>query len=512
MPGETIVSGKNSDQTDRLHSTYHDTGPLLPQTGPLDVSALESLCLHPETSLSNGHDISLRRNRVFHFNRSWFNQAVDTLKKFLEQDKHVDLKTVSSTTSSTTERPGYDVAAFPHSAELDIIAGYGVHDDVLYRRMTNTGEVKVTLAQEKLPSHEAVAKLCKDRGVTAILPSHREQGTVGRNVAEAITWLGQTNVFSMDTEDGVSLRESRQFGAYAYEQEKVFNLVNFDWQRLREIAHIDIENIHSNEPLPGSKGKTLLAGTILATVIAEAEGEHPDRIVVLHDTDITNPGEYMAIPLLLVPFIKEQETPQAKRVSMVEIGKNGIGRNNEAISAVPGEWINERDEDLRHNLLVRLGYELGPSMWPLTGERAIPLSQLRKILFATGIGAEVTFNSCIGGMSITDQKGSIEHVPNPNPKNENRESPAEREFGDIILQCQRMLQDIGKHIRRTDKLPNKWDLPEIQAYNEMFGGKLVIDFVHPNDLGPQKPVIHQTNYIIPPIDILIRERVITLPK
>lgn len=404
-------------------------------------------------------------------------------------------------TQKIGERPLYGEVETPN--ELQIIAQYGVYD-LLNKMIDKDGRYRGIDTREMMPVREKIWELTQTEGVSVLLPFHEEQGSVGKNMKTAREWVGQNRTYGISTgKDKEAKNEAHNAGGYVLEQGEIFTAVQFNWDVLRENAGIDLKNIGTNKPLAGSKGITILAGTILATALAESGEINKKQIMVWHDTDIINPEEYSAIPLTLWPYA--QEDPELSEVYMSMIARNGVGRNNEAVT-----FITNRLSNSRNSLIKKFGNMMSSTVWPLTGERALRLDRLRDMSIASGMGLETLTNANMAGVCATEKKGHIAQVLNPMPKNEKGTSKPVREFT-VISNAANMLMDIAQHIEYTGKLPNQWNIEDIKDYNLQYGGRSLNLLLQADTLAAQEPVTIQTDYIIPPVDTLLHLGIVTLP-
>ncbi len=405
---------------------------------------------------------------------------------------------------SEEKRPIYGATTIPDT--LKDIASFGVYDSHIERQ--RIGEKCESLIDKEIMKNiqDSALEFIGTKGVSVILPFHKEQTTILGNMNEAIKWVGKDQVFGISSGiDSVSHKEAELSGGNVLEEATIFDAVHLDWRHLRDIAGIDDTN-ERDTPLKGSKGLGLLAGNVNATVLAERGEIEKDQIIIWHDTDIVNSSEYSAVPLVLWPYTKENR--QISEVYASMIARNGAGRNNEVITFVANRLANNKENNEQ---LARFGFEVGSMVWPLAGERAMRLSRLRDMPMASGMGIETSTNAYIAGVNITERGGHIANVLNPNPKIESTASPPVREFT-VLSSCASMLADIGTHIDHTELLPNEWGLEEIKNYNKMFGGRSM-DLLLQNDLlARQKPVSVKSNYLIPSINTLIDEDVIKIPN
>jgi hypothetical protein len=343
-------------------------------------------------------------------------------------------------------------------------------------------------------------------------PFHEETSTIRRNIGEAMSWVGPENVYAISTGESKESEEQAELtGIKIKRQEDILEAWKINRSRLSELAGIP------DGELKG-KGITMLAGVldiikslIEDGTIREIDGtlklkeQNNDPIIMFHDTDITNPTEYSAIPLVLLPFTKENK--KESEVIMSMNARTGEGRNNEPIMNESNNFAN--DDNV---LLARYGMELQPMVWPLTGERALRVSRLLKMPFANGMGIETSINAYSAGVNASEYSGHIAHVIDIFPKIENSKSLPEREYGTVIFPTAMMQREIGKHILTTKKFPNEFNLEDIKSYNNKHGGKEIRITVPPNRPGSNIPKTFETNYMLPSIKMMHESGIINLPK
>lgn len=405
-------------------------------------------------------------------------------------------KKVNGITRVSGIRHEYGLVHSSMTPFIDSVRKHGYFKFTRYKSETDEEELLGIYDPSLYHVKEAVKALAQSGKVTVIMPFHHEQGTVGGNIAYAQSLIGQHNVLGISTGDDIaSTREAQASGGIVLEQNEIFEALHTDWDAIRE--GVGINDGLRGVPILGSKGLTIFGGVSGITVLAEHGRIDPDQIVAWHDTDITDPHEYGALPTVLIPFLRENL--EEARVLMSILAKNGSGRNNEMILGEIADTVNYSS----NSQLIRLALQLFSTPWPLSGERAFHLDTLRNMPIATGMGIEIMADTYVAGLSATEQ-GYIANVANPYPKRENKESPPEREFG-VVNTVNSMLIAIKKHIHHTHRYPHQWTLEDIKLFNDKYGGKELVFLVPSNKSNAENAAVTiQLDYILPSINMMLK--------
>jgi hypothetical protein len=421
-------------------------------------------------------------------------------------------------TTQSNERPKYAQAKVP--PELEAIAKYGIYDTHLKDNENHpNGFIPGSIMEEiknALTEHRENPK----KPTVILIPFHQEDDTIAKNLNNAVEWVGRNRTFAISTglDNSTSEERAHATGCEIQQQTKEFEDWNTQWSKLKK--DFNISNDHnSEEPIKGSKGLTIRAGAMkVARWAVENEyyyqnetdklikNEEIEEVYVgYHDSDIYNPSEYYALPLMLLPYT--EKNAENSQVYMSIIGRTGAGRNNEPIQNEVNYLANSEDEKLS-----RYGRTQQSTVWPLSGERVLPLSALLNMPMATGMGIETTINSYIAGQSATENNGHIANVLNPNHKIEDKPSSVTREFS-VIFSCEDMFKAISKHIKETEKYPNEWTPKDIASYNSMYGGKIKY-YTYPTGerTTGNVPGARQTDYLLPSINDTLALGISTLPE
>ncbi len=350
---------------------------------------------------------------------------------------------------------------------------------------TNVGREPLPIGQ--MPDIAAATReafYSPDRPGSAIvlLVAHQEPETGAQNVEYAVSQVGSPNVVSLvtgrdqTTVDQMRATSQREHSTLV-EQSAVLDAI--DWAQLRQIA--GIHDYEEGEPIPttpiyGSKGLTALAGVITLEAMRRMGQTQPNPIVELHDTDITNAPEYGGIPMVLAPFIHDQNL----LISMM--AKNGLGRNNEPMFTAFSYLMISPNPKVR-----RMAIALSRMVWPLTGERAMRLDTLVDMPFASGMGLETAIDLVVAGREA-ENKGDVTLIGqtlNPASKTENRPSLPGREFKMIeTLGVYAIL--VGEVIAKTGKYLHQWGPKEISLFNAQLEERQLIVSVPADELSANR--------------------------
>ncbi len=343
----------------------------------------------------------------------------------------------------------------------------------------------------------------RSRSVRVLLPFAGESNTIADVIRYAGELVGIENVLAIDagTQEAATY-EARRTGARVADQKEVLRYV--DWAQLKRL-----EIVPPKFPVPprGSKGMTVYAGL----VALESTMNLYDTSLVMHDTDIVNPGhsrrngqhpEYHALEHLAIPLAYP-----VGDVHGVNLLKTGEGRNNEPWFAANNLiCASSEDDDM-----VKLTTLLGTLGWPLSGERLLSgkltvgdgvVDLTRHMHLATGMGVETGIDVYLTGVDVRGGARYFMQTANPNPKIENYYSPRDREYA-LITNCALFLTDISRQIERRGRLFHEWKEDDISDFNGRYGGRIrSISVPNPNDHHGNVLVDVTSDYVLPSMEML----------
>ncbi len=356
---------------------------------------------------------------------------------------------------------------------------------------------KVALANEGLwkisDTRNAISDNQIESGGALILPFLSEPKSALR-VAEA--WKNQTKVWFQnplyhcpifpisaslckETED-----ELRGAEFPVYRQDLLLEAIN--WNLLVQHGVLPASALDSQNLPKGRKGKTMLAGTLLAL-------RQNAQWIMFHDSDVTNSVEYgalEAIPRLL------GSNARYEACMMALVGPN---RNNEP-------WTTHTNivalSEMFNRDVRKIATRLGRIIWALTGERGFSRDCILNLPFALGMGIETIFDVACCEKEVKDGRSFIQQVIGVINKEERGTSDVERENA-LITACTLCLARLLEYLNSDTATP-LWglDLNGAAAINACYTAKEVDIFVHPGTPAAQSVQRVRRETILPCINEL----------
>lgn len=279
--------------------------------------------------------------------------------------------------------------------------------------------------------------------------------------------------------------ELRKSGFTVYAQDQVLKAIR--WNDLVFDGIIPDSALSPNELPKGRKGRTMLAGTLLAL-------RKNAPWVMFHDSDVTNPNEYGALEAI-IRFLGSDNGLNACMMALV-----GPERHNEQWTAHCNIVALSRMYDLSvRNLATRLARLI----WPLSGERGFSANWLRKLPFALGMGIETILDVACCEKELADNHNYIQQIVGSISKEERGSCDVRRENA-LITSCTLFLARLLEFLNSDNKSGPLWGLSLVGAaeLNAHYTGTEVNIFVQQGTPGAQSIERIRRETVLPCIDAL----------
>jgi hypothetical protein len=351
---------------------------------------------------------------------------------------------------------------------------------------------------------EELRHVRNQHGIQVWLPCHAEPGVANMNVDYAAQEVSPASVSCVNTNrrDNSAVRETQRYLARSIEQypevtvglqDAVLRCV--DWRRIAEVFHIPLGS--DNMPEGQAKGLTLLA----LALIAEARGRLGSGFVALHDTDIINPREYLALDYMTIPLWAPGEGGDLGNLLGIYVARTGPGRNNQPIHAVLNGILAEPGGSTR-SLARELAINVLMMPWPLTGERMIRAHVLRRLPWTNDMTIESQINVMLAGEAVSRRAFTTAQVMNPHPKFECADVSLDREWR-MMNYCAHYHRVLIERCNLIGKVLGDWTATDIKDFNQATQSSSIVGVIT-NDAGATGSIAFATRppYMLPSVEML----------
>lgn len=344
------------------------------------------------------------------------------------------------------------------------------------------------------------------------LPCHSEPGVADLNVHYAANAVDPSRVMCVNTNrtenNGVRLTQ-HYLGRLAQQnpdvafglQDQILNCV--DWAAVSRIFHVPLSN--DGLPQAQAKGLTLLA----LALMAEARNDLRGGFVALHDTDIINPQDYLALDYLAVPLWAAEKGVNAPDLLSVYVARTGFGRNNQPIHSALNAIVAEPGHEERR-MARELALNISLAPWLITGERMIRADIVRRLPWTNDMTIESQINVMLAGEGIARKAFTSAHVMNPHPKLECADVTVEREWR-MMNYCAHHHRVVIEHCNSIGKVLGHWNPDDIRNFNDQTSMRIIPGIIT-NDSGATGSIAYATRpaYMLPSVEMLTNLRLVNL--
>jgi hypothetical protein len=359
------------------------------------------------------------------------------------------------------------------------------NDDTNYRKM-------YALAHEGIVSINEASEQQIYQGGTLILPFLSEPKSsvfVARSWEKLVRDVTGVNfsIFPVSASSCLKTEgELQGAGFHSYSEKAVLQAI--EWERLIDDGVIPVTSLDADGYPKGSKGRTLLAGTLLSLK------QHPTRWVLFHDSDVINPEKYGALAAI-TGMLGGTENYDACLMALV-----GSERHNEQWTTVANVVALSSRYSYRAK---KIAHQLARLVWPLSGERGFSAQWARKLPFALGMGIETIFNVACCEKEFDEKATYLQQIVGSVTKAENGVSDVQRE-NSLVTSCSLFLARLLEYLNQDNNPRPLWglDLKGATMLNSDYSGTEVDIFVQPGEAGAQSVQRICRETVLPCIDVL----------